>query len=114
MRKLAFPVLLLFTLTACWNSKQQMYSTVVNQSGSNLRAIEVAYPGGSYGVPQMKPAETNRKWLAITPPCTYSVQFEDEKGKQHQSKQIEFGKDKCPAEIVLTIDTTMSVTGAAK
>jgi len=114
MRKLALAAFLLVILTACWNSKQQMYSTVVNQSGATLKAIEVAYPGGSYGITQMRSSETFRKWVAITPPCTYSVHFEDEAGKQHQSKDIAFGKDKCPAEVILTIDSSLNVTGVPK
>ncbi len=116
MQKLAFAALLLSTLflSACWYSKQQMYATVTNQSGATLSAIEVAYPGGSYGIPQMRSGDTNRKWVAVTPPCTYSLHFEDEKGKQFQTKPIEFGKDKCPAEVVLTIDSAMNVSGAPK
>ena len=113
MRKLSLAAFLLLILTACWNSKQQMYSNVINQSGKTLNAVEVAYPGGSYGITQLKQAETHRKWVAV-PPCTYSVHFEDETGKQHQSKEIDFGKDKCPAEVVLTIDSSMNVTGVPK
>lgn len=114
MRKLALPALILLSLTGCWHSKQQMYSNVSNQSGLTLDAIEVQYPGGSYGIPQLKPGDTNRKWVAVSPPCTYSLKFEDEKGKQYQPKPIDFGKDRCPNEVVLTIDSTMNLTGQPK
>ena len=104
----------LLGLTACWRSKQQLYTNVENHSGSTLNAIEVQYPGASYGIPQLKPGDTNRKWVAVIPPCTYSLHFEDEKGKQYQSKPIDFGKDKCPSEVVLTIDAQLNVSGAPK
>ncbi len=116
MRKLALlpSLMLLLLLVSCWSSKQQMYATVVNQSGVTLNALEVAYPGGSYGIAQLKRSDSNRKWVAVTTPCTYSLHFEDEKGKQYQSKPIDFGKDKCPSEVVLTVDSSMNVSGAPK
>jgi len=116
MRKLAFLSLtcsLLF-LSACWHSKQQLYTTISNQSGTTLRAIEVNYPGGGYGIPEIKPGESNRKWVFVTPPCTYTLAFKDAKGKQFRSKPMELGKDKCPAEVALTIDPSMTVTAASK
>ncbi len=114
MHKFAVPILLLLCLTGCWGSKQQLYTNVVNKSLITLEAIEVQYPGGSYGIPVLKPGETTRKWVFVTPPCTYSVKFEDESGKQYQSKPIDLGNDKCPTEVVLTIDSSMNVTGSPK
>lgn len=116
MSKLAFSVLLVsvITLTACWSSKQQLYTKVTNQSGTTLRAIEVNYPGGGYGIPELKPGDSNRKWVFVTPPCTYALNFEDANGKQFHSKPVELGKDKCPAEVALTIDSSMNVSGASK
>jgi hypothetical protein len=114
MRKLAIPLLLALPLTACWSSKQQLYTNVVNQSSLPLEAIEVQYPGGSYGITVLKPGEASRKWVFVTPPCTYTLKFEDEKGTQYQSKPIDLGKDKCPREVVLTIDSNMNVSGAPK
>jgi hypothetical protein len=116
MRKFAFSVLLLslITLTACWSSKQQLYTTVTNQSGITLRAIEVNYPGGSFGIPELKPGTSNRKWVFVTPPCTYTLNFEDANGKQFHSKPVDLGKDKCPAEVALTIDSSMNVSVGSK
>ena len=114
MRKLALPLLLALSLTGCWSSKQQLYTNVVNQSPIPLEAIEVQYPGGSYGITVLKPGEANRKWVFVTSPCTYTLKFEDESGKQYQSKPIDLGKNKCPSEVVLTIDSKMNVTGAPK
>ena len=116
MRKLALGalVLALFTLSACWKNKQQIYTTLTNQSGITISAIEVDYPGASFGLTQMKPGETVRRAVTVNPPCTFSIHFKDLKGKQYQSKPIEFGKDKCPSEIVLTIDSSLNVTGVPK
>ena len=116
MRKLAIAALLIFTVcsSACWRTKQQMYSTLMNHSGAALVAVEVDYPGGSYGIPQLAPGDIHRKWVAVTTPCTYTIHFEDSKGKSYQSKPMEFGQDKCPAEIVFTVDTSMNITGAPK
>lgn len=110
---LALALTLLY-LTACWHSRQQIYCDLTNQSGLTLNAIEVDYPGATYGIPQLKPGDTHRKWLAVTPPCKFSLHFEDAKGKQYQSKPIDFGKEKCPSEVVLTIDPQMNVTGVPK
>lgn len=116
MRKLAYLALTcsLLLLSACWSSKQQLYTTVANQSGTTLRAIEVNYPGGGYGIPELKPGESNRKWVFVTPPCTYTLNFEDTNGKQYHSKPVELGKDKCPPEVAVTIDSMMNVSGASK
>lgn len=110
----AAAIVISLSASACWGSKQQLYTNIVNQSPLKLEAIEVQYPGGSYGIAVLKPGETNRKWVFVTPPCTYSLQFVDEKGKQYQPKPVELGKGKCPSEVSLTIDSAMNVTAALK
>lgn len=116
MAKFLFAVAVIVALSAgaCWRSKQQLHTDVVNQSPIKLQTIEVQYPGGSYGIPFLKPGETNRKWVFVNSPCTYSLQFEDESGKRYQPKPVELGKDKCPPEVVLIIDSNMNVTAESK
>lgn len=97
----------------CWYKKQQMYATVTNQSALKLRAVEVTYPGGTFGFPELKQGTSYRKWLAVVPPCTYSVKFETDSGQQFTSKPLDFGKDKCPSEVILTIDSALNVSGSA-
>ncbi len=101
------------SLIGCWASKQQMYATVTNNSGFKLLAIEVHYPGGIYGIPELAPGQSNRKWVAIMPPCEYSIAFEDSTGKSHKTEALNFGKDKCPGEVLLTIDSAMKLSGSA-
>lgn len=105
-------VLLAMATSACWYSKQQMYATVTNQSGVDIRAVEVDYPGGTYGIPELKAGSSHRKWVAVTPPCKYALKFEDAKGKPYAPKPLEFGH-KCPNEVILTIDGSMNVSGIA-
>ncbi len=111
---LAAAIILTVSASACWRAKQQLYTNVVNQSPLKLQAIEVQYPGGSYGIASLKPGEMSRKWVFVTPPCSYSLHFEDETGKQYQPKPVELGKDKCPAEVVLTINSSMDVISGSK
>ncbi len=116
MRKTLLCILLCvvaLTLASCWASKQQMYATVTNTSGVKLLALEVHYPGGIYGGPELAPGQSHRKWVAIMPPCEYSVNFEDTAGKSYKSQLLNFGKDKCPNEVILTIDSTMKLSGSA-
>ncbi len=115
MCKYFFSTILLSILlfgTGCWYSKQQMYATVTNQSGKTLRAIEVDYPGGTYGISELKPGSSYRKWLAVQPSCKYALKFEDASGNSYNPKPLQFGQ-KCPNEVILTIGGDMAVSGSA-
>lgn len=99
-------------LCSCWHSKQQLYTTVTNNSSLTLRSVEVEYPGGSYGIPELKPGASHRKWVAVTPPCTYKLQWVDERGKEYSSKSLDLGSQSCPQEVALTVDSSMNVSGS--
>lgn len=115
-RKLLFPVLLLCTIltSSCWKTKQQLYTSVANDSTTTLRSIEVDYPGGTFGIPELKPGASQKKWGFVTPPCRYALRFIDEQGKLHSSKPIELGKEKCPNGVLLKVDGSLNVTGTAQ
>ena len=100
-------------LPSCWKSKQQFYTTVTNHSSLTLRSIEVDYPGGGYGISELAPGRSNQKWIFANGPCTYSIRFVDEHGKQYAPKPLELSKEPCPAGIALDVDGSMNVTIAA-
>jgi hypothetical protein len=101
------------SLNACWGTKQQFNTTVTNHSPVTLRSIEVDYPGGSYGISEIAPGQSNQKWVFVKGTCKYSIRFVDERGKQHASNPVELGKEKCPIGVSLDIDASMSVAIAA-
>lgn len=101
------------TFSACWGTKQQFHTTVTNHSSRTLRSIEVDYPGGSYGISELAPAQSNKKWVFVTPPCKYSMRFVDEHGKQYASKTVDLGNDRCPSGVSLDVDALMNVAIAA-
>jgi hypothetical protein len=111
------PVLLILAgtlfLTACWGTKQQFYTTVVNHSPLTLRSIEVDYPGGGYGISELAPGRSNQKWVFVKGACKYSVRFVDEHGKQYASKTLNLGGEKCPTGVTLDVDASMNVAIAA-
>ncbi len=116
MRWKALLLLTLITpllLSSCWKSKQQFYTTVTNHSSLTLRSIEVDYPGGGYGITELAPGQSNQKWIFANGPCTYSIRFVDEHGKQYAPKPLEFSKEPCPTGIALNVDGAMNVTIAA-
>ena len=115
-RKLPVFALIVATLltSSCWKTKQQLYTNVVNDSQITLRSIEVDYPGGTYGIPELKPGASQKKWGFVTPPCRYALRFIDEQGKLHSSKAIELGKEKCPTGVLLKVDGSLNVTGTTQ
>ena len=116
MRFVAFFLLIVssVSLSSCWKSKQQFYTTVTNHSSLTLRSIEVDYPGGGYGISELAPGQSNQKWIFANGACKYSIRFVDEHGKQYAPKALEFSKEPCPAGIALDVDASMNVTiGAA-
>jgi hypothetical protein len=104
-----FSLLCVLFLSACWGTKQQFYTTVTNHSGLTLRSLEIDYPGGGYGIPELAPGQSNQKWLFVKGPCKYSMRFVDEHGKQHASETVELGKDKCPVGVSLDVNASMNV-----
>lgn len=106
-------VLAALLLAGCWGTKQQFHTTVTNHSSLTLRSIEVDYPGGGYGISELAPGQSNKKWVFVTPPCKYAIRFVDEHGKQYASTTVDLGKDKCPPGVTLDVDASMNVTIAA-
>jgi hypothetical protein len=106
---LTFTLPCLLSLSSCWGTKQQFYTTVTNHSSLTLRSLEIDYPGGGYGISELAPGQSTQKWLFVKGPCKYSMRFVDEQGKQHASNTIELGKDQCPVGVSLDVDASMNV-----
>lgn len=100
----------ILSLSSCWKSKQQFYTTVTNHSSLALRSIEIDYPGGGYGIPELGPGQSNRKWIFATGTCKYDIHFVDEHGKPYAPKPVELGSGPCPTGVSLDVDASMNVT----
>jgi hypothetical protein len=96
-------------LAACNYSKPAMYVTLTNNSGTTLRNVEVDYPGGVYGMNLLGNDQTNRRIVALTPPCKFTVKFDAEPGKTAEPHGFDLG-DTCPKEVIFTVEKGFAVT----
>ena len=109
MRRTALIVLLLASTVGCnFYIKPKMYVSVSNVSGQTLRNIEVAYPGGSYGMPALGDQQTNRRIVEYEGQCKFTVNMEDTSGKKLGQKQFDVG-GKCPEELLIEIKPNFEV-----
>jgi hypothetical protein len=93
---------------ACNYVKPVMYIQVVNSSGHPMRNLELKYPTGTFGLPELRDNQTHRHMAPIGAPCKFSLAFEDQAGKKY-TKDFDLGAT-CPLEIAFQIDSAMQVS----
>jgi hypothetical protein len=108
---LACVAALLLALAACNYVKPMMYVDIDNHSGHPMQNLEVKYPTGSFGLPELRDQQTHQHMVPIGAPCKFSIAFEDQTGKAYTG-DYDFGA-KCPAEIAFEVGTGMSVSQRA-
>lgn len=112
MKRTALVVLLTalaISLAACNYRKPHMYVTLSNSSGKTLRNVEVDYPGGVYGMNLLGDDQTNRRLVALTPPCKFTVKFDIEAGTHADPHPFDLG-EQCPKEVIFTVERDLSVS----
>ncbi len=110
MKKLLALACVFLPLVACNYVKPGMYIRFNNQSGQTVRAVEISYPGGIFGIPSLPDDHTYRHWAAISGACTFAVKFEDSAGHEYPGQQLSFG-ERCPKEVELVLDARKKLSG---
>ena len=92
----------------CDYTKPVMYIDIVNRSGHPMENLEVNYPTGSFGMPELRNGQTRQYLAPIGAPCKFTVSFSDQTGKAYTGS-YDLGT-KCPSEAAFDVGSTMSVT----
>jgi hypothetical protein len=108
--RVLFLCLIISTLFAagCNYIKPMMYINVSNQSGQSIRNLEVRYPAGTFGIPELRNGQTHRHMSAMGAPCKLGIVFEDQPGKKF-SADYDLGA-KCPAEFAFEVAGGMTIS----
>ena len=85
-----------------------MYIDIVNHSGHPMENLEVKYPTGIFGLPELRDEQTHRHMVPIGTPCKFSIKFEDQTGKTYTG-DYDFGA-KCPTEVAFEVGAGMNVS----
>jgi hypothetical protein len=99
---------LLLASSGCNYVKPVMYIDIANHSGHPMENLEVKYPAGIFGLPELRNEQTHRHMVPLGAPCKFSIAFEDQTGKAYVST-YDFGA-KCPAEVAFEVGAGMSVS----
>lgn len=102
--------LVTFALAACNYTKPWMHIDVVNNSGAEIRNVEVDYPGGSFGLYLLGNEQTHREFVQVSGPCIFKLRMADKQGNQKITKGLDFG-DKCPNEISFNVGPNLLING---
>jgi hypothetical protein len=105
---LACTAALLLAFAGCNYIKPVMYLNVENHSGHPMENLEVKYPTGTFGLPELRDGQTHQHMTPIGSPCTFRITFEDQTGKVYAGT-YDFGA-KCPAEVAFEVGAGMSVS----
>jgi hypothetical protein len=105
---LACMAALLLAFSGCNYVKPMMYVDIDNHSGHPMENLEVKYPAGSFGLPELRDEQSHQHMVPIGTPCKFSIAFEDQTGKAY-TRDYDFGA-KCPAEIAFEVGAGMIVT----
>lgn len=99
---------LLLSVSGCNYIKPVMYLGIENHSGHPMENLEVKYPAGTFGLPELRDEQTHRHMVPAGTPCTFKITFEDQTGKSYAGA-YDFGA-KCPTEVAFEVGAGMSVT----
>jgi hypothetical protein len=98
----------LLTASGCNYAKPIMYIDIVNHSGHSMENLEVKYPTGTFGLPELRNEQTHRRMTPMGTPCKFSIVFEDQTGKKY-AQDYDLGV-KCPTEVAFDVGDRMSVS----
>jgi len=66
-RLLSFSIVLAFIIAGCGYFRQPGLTVeFVNHSNQTLRNVEIDFPGGSFGIPNLPPGDRVTRWIKIT------------------------------------------------
>jgi len=105
---LACMTALLLASSGCNYVKPVMYVNIENRSGHPLENLELKYPTGSFGLPELRDDQTHRHMVPIGTPCKFGISFENQTGKAY-TRDFDFGA-KCPAEIGFAVGADMGIS----
>jgi hypothetical protein len=94
--------------SACNYAKPVMYVHVTNHSGHPLENLELKYPSGSFGLPELRNEQIHRRMVPMGTPCKFRIAFEDQTGKKY-SQDYDLGA-RCPTELHFDIGAAMKIT----
>ena len=100
--------LVMLGASACNYAKPMMYIDVANHSGQAMNNLEVKYSGGTFGLPELRDAQTHQRMVAFGTPCKFGIKFEDQSGKKYVG-DFDLGA-KCPTEISFEVGSGLSLT----
>ena len=103
MKKLlaAATAMLLMAIAGCNYTKPVMYVNLMNNSGEAIRNVELKYPTGIFGMPELRSGLTKSRMVPKGEPCSFAVFFEDTHRTEHK-QQFELGA-KCPLEVEFNV-----------
>jgi hypothetical protein len=109
MRRILF-VIPLLVLVGCktFTSNPGTNMTIVNHAASPIHGIEVNYPGGVIGAPQIAAGASIQKWVP-TKECKLEIKFMDASDRDLPQKEVNLGQV-CPKNVTIEIASDMSVT----
>jgi hypothetical protein len=90
MRRIVLVLLATVALTSCRRFEFRspgVTITTMNNSHQPVSAIEVDYPGGSYGIGSIAPGGRHVRWVKVTGSAPLRIDFNDSKG-EHQAKPL--------------------------
>jgi hypothetical protein len=95
-------------IAGCNYVKPIMYINIANHSGRPMRNLELKYPTGSFGLPELRDEQTHRRMTPLGSPCKFSITFEDPAGKKYGG-DYDLGA-KCPVEVAFEVGAGMGVS----
>ena len=94
--------------SGCNYAKPMMYIDIVNHSGHPMENLEVKYPAGTFGLPELRNEQTHRRMAPAGTPCAFRITFEDQTGKKY-AQDYDLGA-KCPTEAAFEVGDGMSIS----
>lgn len=82
--------------------------TIANHAATTIKSVEVNYPGGVVGVPEIAAGQSFSKWVP-TRGCNLRVRFLDASNKEQPLKEVDLGKT-CPGAVTIDVAADYSIT----
>jgi hypothetical protein len=99
---------LLMVIAGCNYTKPVMYVNLANNSGEAIRNVELKYPTGIFGLPELRSGLTNSRMVPKGEPCSFAVFFEDARHAEHK-QTFELGA-KCPMEVEFNVQPGFAIS----